>query len=225
MLVSLESGGQAVYSPVCSGGTSPFLTIPMDTLNPAIVDIAPEGLSLSCEATGHQLGLDEPEEKFQGPLMIQLELVQQEGPITVTGTLEGTAIRQCVRCLADYSDPLFVTLYAEYLPQSGVTTKPPPSDEGRRGPRRAGQPVEPVAEVEEDDEVYLYQGDHLDLVPMVREQVILAAPMQPLCREECLGLCPQCGQNLNERRCGCPPEQRPSSFRVLRGRQSQGGNA
>ena len=82
-----------------------------------------------------------------------------------------------------------------------------------------------MEEADEEDEMYWYQGDHLDLAPMLREQVILAAPMQPLCREECLGLCSQCGQNLNERRCGCPPEQAPSPFRVLRGRQSQSGNA
>lgn len=223
--MSLGSSSRAVCLPLSSGAALPVLTVLMDTLNPAIVDIAPEGLSLSCEAAGPELGLDEPEEKFEGPLAIQLELVQHDGPITVTGTLEGTAIRQCVRCLTEYSDPLFVNLYAEYLSQAGLATKPAPAEQGRRGPRRGAQPVEPVDEAEEADEVYLYQGDHLDLVPMVREQVILAAPMQPLCREDCLGLCPQCGQNLNERRCGCPPEQGPSPFRVLRGRLSKGGNA
>ena len=96
------------------------MTVPMETLNPAIVDIGPDGLTVSCTATGPQLGLNEPEDKFQGPLAIQIELVQSEGPISVTGTLEGTAIRQCVRCLVEYSDPLFVTLYAEYLPQVGA---------------------------------------------------------------------------------------------------------
>ena len=96
----------------------------MDTLNPAIVDIAPEGLSLACAATGPQLGLNEPEETFQGPLMIHLDLVQVEGPITVTGTLEGTAIRQCVRCLTDFSDPLLVSLYAEFVRQPDEITKP-----------------------------------------------------------------------------------------------------
>lgn len=202
----------------------PTMTVPMDTLNPAIVDIAPEGLSLSCTASGPQLGLNEPEEKFEGPLTINLELVQQDGPIAVTGTLEGTAIRQCVRCLTDFSDPLVVSLYAEFLRQPDEIAKPS-VDQGRRSPRRAAQPVEPVEEAEEEDEVYLYQGDHLDLAPMVREQVILAAPMQPLCREDCLGLCPQCGQNLNDRRCACPPAPGPSPFRVLRGRQSKSGNA
>lgn len=224
-MLSLGSGGWVVRLPYGSEAVLSVMTVPMETLNPAIIDIGPEGLSVSCTATGSQLGLNEPEDKFQGPLTIQIELVQQEGPISVTGTLEGTAIRQCVRCLADYSDPLCVTLYAEYLLQADAATKPAPAEQGRRGTRRTAQLVEPVEEADEEDEVYWYQGDHLDLVPMVREQMILAAPMQSLCREDCLGLCPQCGQNLNERRCDCPPAQTPSPFRVLRGRQSKGGNA
>lgn len=196
----------------------------METLSPAIVDIAPEGLSLSCTATGPQLGLAEPEEKFDGLLSINLELVQQEGPITVTGTLEGTAIRQCVRCLTDFADPLMVSLYAEYMRQPNETAKIT-AEPARRGAKRSSEPAEPPVEIEEEDEVYLYQGDHLDLAPMVREQVILAAPMQPLCREDCQGLCPQCGQNLNEGRCACPPAPAPSPFRVLRDRLSRGENA
>ncbi|MBA5862334.1 MAG: hypothetical protein GDA65_06470 [Nitrospira sp. CR1.1] len=201
------------------------MTVPMDILNPAIVDIGPEGLSLSCTASGPQLGLDEPEDKFDGPLAIQLELSRQEERISVTGTLDGTAIRQCVRCLAEYSDPLCVSLYAEYLPQAGVVAKTAPAEQGRRHSRRGVQPVEPEEEADEEDELYWYQGDHLDLLPMLREQVILTAPMQPICREDCLGLCPRCGQNLNERQCGCPPELAPSPFRVLRGRGSKGENA
>ncbi len=196
----------------------------MDTLNPAIVDIVPEGLALSCTVTGPQLGLNESEEKFQDPLLIRLDLAQQEALITVTGTLEGTAVRQCVRCLTDFSEPLFVSLYAEFVQQPDETVKSA-AERGRRGPKRAPQPVESEEEVEEEDEVYLYQGDHLDLTQMLREQVILAAPMQPLCREDCLGLCPQCGQNLNDQPCACPPAPGPRPFRVVRGRQSKRGNA
>ena len=223
-MVSLESSGGVGCLPRYLETVSSTMMLSMDTLNPAIVDIAPEGLSLSCAATGPELGLNEPEDKFEGPLTINLELVQPAGPITVTGTLEGTAIRQCVRCLTEFSDPLAVSLYAEFVRQPEETIKPP-AVQGRRGPKRSAQPVKPVDELEEEDELYLYQGDHLDLVPMVREQIILAAPIQPLCREDCLGLCPQCGQNLNERGCACPPAPGPSPFRVLRGRQSKSGNA
>ncbi len=223
-MVNLEPGGGTACRAHSMQAIFPTVMLPMDTLNPAIVDIVPEGLSLSRAVTGPDLGLTEPDEKFEGPLTINLELIQREGPIAVTGTLEGTAIRQCVRCLTDFPDPLAVSLYAEFVRQPDEPAKPSVV-QGRKGQKRAAQPVEPVEELEEEDELYLYQGDHLDLVPMIREQVILAAPMQPLCREDCPGLCPQCGQNLNERRCACPPAPGPSPFRVLRGRQSKSGNA
>jgi len=48
-----------------------------------------------------------------------------------------------------------------------------------------------------------YTGKEIDLDPILREQVVLALPGYPLCREECKGLCPVCGANLNERECGC----------------------
>ncbi len=224
-MVSVELRGRAACLLSDAEDDRLVMTVPMDMLNPAIVDIGPEGLSLSCSASGPQLGLDEPGDKFDGPLAIQLELSQLEGRISVTGTLEGAAIRQCVRCLAEYADPLLVSIYAEYLPQASGTAKSAPAEQGRRNARRGAQPAELEEEADEEDELYWYQGDHLDLVPMLREQVILAAPMQPICREDCLGLCPQCGQNLNERRCGCPPAQAPSPFRVLRGRGSKGENA
>ena len=58
---------------------------------------------------------------------------------------------------------------------------------------------------------------------MLREQVILAAPIQSLCHETCAGLCPRCGQNLNEGRCACASEPVNNPFRVLRERQEKGG--
>ena len=202
----------------------PAIMLLMDTLNPAVVDIVPEGLSLSCTVTGPELGLEGPEERFDGPLMINLNMVHHGSPITVTGALEGTAIRQCVRCLTDFLDHLEVTIYAEFVRQPDVTAKVT-VEPARRGLKRASETPDLPVETEEEDEVYFYQGDHLDLAPMVREQVILAAPMQPLCRADCLGLCPQCGQNLNERGCGCPPAPSPSPFRVLRERRSKDENA
>ena len=71
---------------------------------------------------------------FRGRLRFNWNLSSTDGPITVTGTLEGTAIRQCVRCLTEYSDPLFVTLYAEYLPQAGAGDQ---AGSGGTGPERS----------------------------------------------------------------------------------------
>ena len=58
-----------------------------------------------------------------------------------------------------------------------------------------------------DEDMALYAlapgADELDLLPVLRERVILAVPEYPLCREGCRGLCPRCGSNLNERECDC----------------------
>ena len=67
----------------------------------------------------------------------------------------------------------------------------------------------------ESDELYAYSGEEIALDGMLREQVILDAPMQPLCREDCRGLCPVCGQDRNERRCDCREQEQTSPFAVL----------
>jgi uncharacterized protein len=55
----------------------------------------------------------------------------------------------------------------------------------------------------EDLEFSYYQGDEVDLSPLVREQALLALAERPLCREDCRGLCSQCGINLNQGDCEC----------------------
>ena len=195
----------------------------MDSLHPAVIDIPPQGLVISCDVTAEEIGLSEVDEKLASPLSVHLEVRQQENAITVAGTVEGAALRQCVRCLSEYEDSLYVTLYADYLRQATVVSKSGlPLKRVER--RLKDRPQDPATEdADEQDEIYYYQGDHVDLTPMLREQIILAAPMQPLCREDCAGLCPKCGQNLNDRRCACEPETIKSPFRILRERREEGG--
>jgi uncharacterized protein len=62
-------------------------------------------------------------------------------------------------------------------------------------------------EVQDDDvETSYYRDDEVDLNELIREQFYLALPMKPLCTEECRGLCPQCGANLNTDTCDCATE-------------------
>ena len=59
-------------------------------------------------------------------------------------------------------------------------------------------------EVEEDDlSTAFYENDAIDLGQLMMEQFQLALPMKPLCREDCKGLCPNCGMNLNTGTCDC----------------------
>lgn len=61
-------------------------------------------------------------------------------------------------------------------------------------------------EVVTDPDAFELVGDQLDLAPMVREVIVLDAPMSPLCRDDCRGLCPQCGVDLNVESCTCTSE-------------------
>jgi uncharacterized protein len=54
--------------------------------------------------------------------------------------------------------------------------------------------------------VAYYDHDQIDLGEMVREQLFLGVPMRRLCREDCKGLCPECGVNRNNERCDCVPK-------------------
>jgi uncharacterized protein len=60
----------------------------------------------------------------------------------------------------------------------------------------------------QDLDVVFFPESTLDEAALVREQFQLQAPMHPLCREDCLGLCPECGKNLNKGRCACRLELR-----------------
>jgi uncharacterized protein len=64
------------------------------------------------------------------------------------------------------------------------------------------------ADALEDPDAYALASDarEIDLRPAIREEMILAAPQYVLCREDCRGLCPRCGQDLNAGPCGCAPE-------------------
>ncbi len=58
-------------------------------------------------------------------------------------------------------------------------------------------------------------GDTIDLTEEVRADIILALPIKPLCKMDCLGICPSCGQDLNEGKCGCSADLSDSPFAGL----------
>ena len=68
--------------------------------------------------------------------------------------------------------------------------------------------AEPDESNEDDPDIYLIDpnGYELDLRPAIREQWLLAQPRFVLCRDDCQGLCPRCGADLNQGPCGCPPQ-------------------
>jgi uncharacterized protein len=191
----------------------------MGVLTPLVADITTEGLSLVGEATADELGLAPSDATLRGPVSISLDLMQADDMIAVTGVLEGTAVRQCVRCLKEYEDALAFSVRAAFAhegKESKSTVRQPKGVELRKGRPAAGKAEAEAEPEDEGDDRYFYQGDHIDLGPMLREHIILASPMQPLCRDNCAGLCARCGKDLNEGPCQCPVEAPPSAIRVIR---------
>ena len=92
---------------------------------------------------------------------------------------------ECGRCLEKFLYHIDEPFTATFLPAS---KRPSDSD----------------LELESDDlDVSFYKGKSIDLSELVREQIFLSIPMDPLCRTNCRGLCPECGKNLNDGRCYC----------------------
>jgi uncharacterized protein len=194
----------------------PIITgMTMGVLTPLVADITAEGLSLVADVTAEELGLAETDAILRGPVSVSLDLTKADDMIAVTGVLEGTVVRQCVRCLKEYDDAVAFSVHAAFAHEPKVGARTPKAAEPRKG--RLG-PTKPDGEVEDDegDDRYFYQGDHIDLAPMLREHIILASPMQPLCRENCAGLCARCGKDLNEGPCQCPAEAPSTAIRVIR---------
>jgi uncharacterized protein len=115
-------------------------------------------------------------------LDLRLESVM-EG-VLVSGTARGLATGECVRCLDDVEREVDVDFQELYnYPDSRSSTH-----HGHRGK---------AAEAEEDDEdTYELEGELLDLEPVIRDAVVLALPFQPVCTEDCPGLCSECGARL-----------------------------
>ena len=183
----------------------------MELLRPLLADITADGLSLVGEVTAEELGLTEDEAVVLGPLAVSLDLTNVEGLVAVTGVLEGTIVRECVRCLKEYEDPLAFSVRAAFIPEPKSAPRHPKRVDSRKAHAK-GVEAEPE---EEPDDQYHYQGNQLELASMLREHVILSAPMQPLCGDDCLGLCARCGKNLNEGPCQCVEELPVPTFRVV----------
>lgn len=125
----------------------------------------------------------------------RLRLTRTPQGIVVQGVLTAQRSVECVRCLTTVEVPIdfpFEELFA--LPNS------------------------PQAENPDYKDYVIDEGGDIDLTPIIREEGIVAVPMQVLCQQACKGLCPNCGQNLNEEMCTCVQENidpRLASLRKL----------
>lgn len=126
--------------------------------------------------------------------------------VLVKGEVEARLGAPCRRCLADVTLPLKVPFSVSLVKAQRVS----PAAEDPAAAERAVEKAERKQDGESagsfgldaaDEDVF--DGKKIDLDPIYREQLLLAVPMNAECREDCQGLCSQCGQNLNDAQCGC----------------------
>jgi uncharacterized protein len=140
---------------------------------------------------------------FAGPAAVQVRYYRAGLELFFSGRAVGPVLGSCARCLDPFSFRLDVP-YAFVLVPHGHRT-----DDDQE---------------EEDVNLSYYRGHEVDLSPLIREQVVLSLPMQPLCRDDCRGLCNSCGANLNVTACSCTPpapDPRFAALRVYRARSPQ----
>lgn len=167
-------------------------------------EIPHDGLSLSCDVAAGELALGPDDGRIQGELALSAQVLKAGAVVHVSGMLTGTVRRQCVRCLKEYDEAFRLPVTGEFHKDAELKKQQEPTGRG-----------EAEGSESESDDLYAYTGEEIALDGMLREQVILDAPMQPLCREDCRGLCPVCGQDWNERRCDCREQEQASPFAVL----------
>jgi uncharacterized protein len=133
--------------------------------------------------------------RARGPVHVDVRLQKVERRVLVKATARAELQAECGRCLTPVTADLPVDFELTLVPADEYEERGASED-------AAHQPVAGSFAAEEAEEE-TYQGKTVDLDPILREQVLLALPGYPVCREECKGLCSVCGANLNERECGC----------------------
>ena len=128
-----------------------------------------------------------------GPLPFSVTLTNVGGALLVQGSISGSVRTSCSRCLEA----------AEYDVESDVEGYFIIEGEG-----------EAPDDMDDDEFDVLPESNRIDLEPLLRAAVLADLPLVPVCDDDCKGLCPICGANLNEGPCGCKPreaEKEPSA--------------
>lgn len=134
------------------------------------------------EAPAAEVGL--PVAEWRGSVRASLRVEKSGDRVSVRGDVSSVVQLECVRCLRTFDLEVAVpfTAYAD-----------------RRGKTSSAE--EDL--LERDEYMFFHDGRRLDLRESVRETLLLELPISPRCREDCPGLCPKCGADLNLGPCGC----------------------
>jgi uncharacterized protein len=144
--------------------------------------------------------LSRPGDEFRivAPVEFEAEVRKDQEKVRLVGRTRTRLGLDCSRCLDPFEVPVDARFDELFLPVAANTGAS-------------------EAEIQESDVgVSYYRDDVIDLAEVMREQLHLALPMKPLCREDCRGLCPVCGINRNRGTCTCETSWVDPRFEALR---------
>ncbi len=142
------------------------------------------GASVASDIHEDHVQLDE-ELKIIGPITGHARIRRVNQGLLIDGWTDLTLEQTCDRCLKYFEQPMHVTFEERFYPTVDVLT---------------GTPLPPI----EEDEVFPIDEHHqVDLTEALRQSTLLAVPMVTLCKEDCAGLCSQCGHDHNFGHCQC----------------------
>jgi uncharacterized protein len=142
----------------------------------------PEGVHTHESVELPNLVKENPQITALGPIDVDVRARVVSDTLTVNGHISGPVTFRCSRCLTAFRDELSADFTEQFVRAS-------------------------ANELDEDDERNPVEGDAIDLDPYIEQEIQLAMPFTPICKESCAGLCPVCGIDRNEHVCECNTER------------------
>jgi uncharacterized protein len=147
-----------------------------------------------------EIGLEEDNARLSSDAEVVGDATRKGEEVRLRGRIRTEVEVSCDRCLAAVRVPLEVEFDTAFIPRASAAAQ-----------------TENVELLAEDMGLAAYDGEAVDLDELVREQILLALPARQLCSEECKGLCPKCGADLNAAACQCEHEEVDPRWSALAG--------
>lgn len=137
-------------------------------------------------------------ETIISPISARLKISKVDSEVMVKGEVVADVKLRCSRCLMDFSHKLDIPVDVVYHPLDELK----------------GEERHEV--IGEELDIDFYSEEEMNLITLMKEQIILNIPMKPLCSDLCRGICFKCGKNLNAGDCSCTENETGSRFVVLK---------
>jgi uncharacterized protein len=168
-------------------------------MNVDVCNVSRDGKPLECSVPAEEFGEIRPGVRVAGMVTLSCVARRQGHDVLVNGSASGEYGVACSRCLKEFGRKFEVAVEGTFV--------------------KAGEGHDDDAEdvpIWTGEDSYEYDGIDIDVVPMIRDELILDTPVKFLCDSECKGLCPSCGADLDSESCSCERDDVDPRLAVLK---------